>query len=107
MLVPATGLSEARSAKCPARGSGRVHEGRPRRQRLLEGGHRRQRLVVDVDQVERFSGRGVILGDHRCYRLSLVAGHLDGEDGAITERGTEVGLAPAEVLAGDARRARR
>ncbi len=78
-----------------------MHEGRPRRQRLLDGGHRGQWLVVDVDQVESFSGRGVILGDHRCYRLSLVAGHLYGEDGTITERRTEVGLTPAEVLAGD------
>ena len=72
-----------------------------------------ERLVVDLDPLERLAGRGLVLGDRRGDRLALVARHVDGEDGAVAEGGAEVRVAPVEVGAGDhgvdagARRARR
>ena len=79
----------------------RVDERRAGRQRLLERGDGGQRLVVDLDQLERLARPRLVLGDHRGHRLALVAHHVDGEDGPVAERGAEVRVAPVEVGAGD------
>ena len=79
----------------------RVDERRAGGERLLDRGDGGERLVVDVDPLERLAGRGLVLGDRRGHRLTLVARHVDGEDGAVAERGAEVRVAPVEVGAGD------
>ena len=70
-------------------------------QRLLNRGDGGERLVLDVDPLDRLAGRGLVLGDRRGHRLALVAHHVDGEDGAVAEGGPEIRVAPVKVGAGD------
>ena len=78
----------------------RVDERRAGRQRILERQRRRQRLVVDVDQLERGGRRRLVDGGDRGHRLALVTRDVDGQDRTVAKRRAEVRIAPGEVGAG-------
>ena len=72
-------------------------------QRLFERHHRREGLVVDVDQLERLFGRRLVDGGDRRHGLALVAGDADREHRPIAIRRTVVGIAPGQIGAGERR----
>ena len=100
-IAPCDGLERREIGEVAGQGLSGVDERRAGGQRLLDRGDGGERLVVDVDPLERLAGRGLVLGDRRGHRLALVAHHVDGEDGAVAEGGAEVRVAPVEVGAGD------
>jgi len=72
-----------KSAKCRPRLAD-VDERAPS-ERLLERHHGRERLVVDVDELERPLGRRFVRPDGR-HRIALVAGDVDREHRPIAIR---------------------
>jgi hypothetical protein len=74
-------------------------------QRAAGVGHRGQRLVFHVDQLERVPGRVVVLGHHERHLLALEPDLADGQHGLpVSGQGRHPGqVAVLERLAGDDR----
>ena len=81
-----------------------VHERRARGERFLERHRGRERLVVDVDELERGLGRRLVDRRDGGHRLALVAGDVDREHRPIAIRRPVVRIAPGEIGAGDRRK---
>ena len=79
----------------------RVDQRGPRSQRLLERHRSRERLVVDVDQLERLLGRRLVDGRDRRHRLALVPRDPDREHRPVAICRAVVGIAPGQIGAGE------
>jgi len=78
-----------------------VHERRARGERLLERHRGRERLVVDVDELERGLRRRLVDRRDGGHRLALVARDVDREHRPIAIRRPVIRIAPGEIGAGD------
>nr|WP_246564383.1 hypothetical protein [Ancylobacter sonchi] len=61
--------------------------------RLLDGEHRRQRLVLDLDERRRRAGGGDVDGGDRSDRLANVADLVDGKGGFVLDHQSHIATA--------------
>ncbi len=77
-----------------------VHQGGAGRQRLLQRRHRRQLLVLHLDEVQRLRRRRLVHRGNRHHRLALVADDLAGQEGPVAQGGPVERVAEREVGGG-------
>ena len=72
-----------------------------RRQGVVDGHHRRQNFVLDIDQRQRAKRRLLVVGNHRRDQIAVIAHLVDRENGLILDAHAVDGIEPLEVFAGD------